>query len=253
MLKIIICGAGGAMGKAVADIAAQQGDIQIVAGIDAFSAPSGVSFPLYKNFSECGAACDVVIDFSSPKALNDISGYLGRTGCAAVLAATGYSADEIADIEKLSLSRAIFRSANLSMGVNLILNLCKKAAAFLGEGYDIEIVEKHHNKKVDAPSGTALLLADGITAATGRQKDYVFGRSGNDSMRKSGEIGIHAIRGGSIAGEHEVSFIGSSETVTISHSAANKGVFAVGALRAARFIKDKPAGLYNMDDLIGSL
>lgn len=249
MTEIIICGIGGKMGSALTMRAAEIGGIKIVAGVDRFA---GGSFgcPVFKSFADCTVPCDVVIDFSRPEALGDILGYCHKTGAAAVLASTGYSKDDLELIENQSKLLTLFKSPNMSVGVSLVTELCKKAAEFLGESYDIEIIEKHHNKKVDAPSGTALSIADSINSVFYGKKNYIYGREGTNESRQSSEIGIHAVRGGNIAGEHEVLFIGNDEVITISHSATSKQIFADGALRAAHFLKGRPSGLYSMKDVV---
>jgi 4-hydroxy-tetrahydrodipicolinate reductase len=248
MTKIIINGACGRMGRMIAQ-AAREEAVQVVAGIDSVSAAEPVGFPLYASLDQAAEAADVLIDFSCPQALESIIAYCEKTGCACVLATTAYSPRQEADVRELSKKVAVFRSSNMSLGVNLLLDLIRKAAASL-EGFDVEIVEKHHNTKADSPSGTAFMLAEAANQARGGKLDYTFGRHARNERRKKDEIGIHAVRGGTLTGEHSVLFIGTDEVIEINHTAYSRMVFAKGAVRAARFIADKGAGLYTMKDVI---
>jgi 4-hydroxy-tetrahydrodipicolinate reductase len=193
---------------------------------------------------------DVVIDFSRPEALSSVLTFAKNAQAAAVIGTTGMTEENFAMIEEYSHHIPILQAANLSLGLNLMLQLVEKTAGFLGNDFDVEIIEKHHTRKVDAPSGTALVIADTINKAQGNGKYYVFGRHTQNERRDKKEIGIHAIRGGTLAGTHEVGFYGPGETLTIIHDAQNRTVFAQGAIAAAAFLKDKPAGYYAMDDLI---
>ncbi len=252
MLKLIICGCGGKMGRAVAAAAAQSG-FETVAGIDSHaSGNEGFAFPVYGSFDDVRPAADAIIDFSRPEAIDGLLGFAVSRRLPAVLATTGYTPAQQAEIDRAAGSIAVFQSFNMSLGVSLAASLVKKAAAFL-EGFDIEIVETHHNQKVDAPSGTAFMLADAANSGLSQAKKPVTGREGSQAKRTDGEIGIHAVRGGSIVGEHEVLFFGQNESLSITHRAHNRGLFAAGALRAAEFLQDKRPGKYNMDDIINSL
>ena len=247
MIKILISGALGRMGKKVYEACSENDKVTVVCGVDITEKTDG-AFPVYASFESVKEKPDVIIDFSSPAALDSILNYAAANCCPAVLCATGYSDEQIAQIKKASEKTAIFRSANMSLGVNVLINLVKKAALLL-EGFDIEIIEKHHNKKVDAPSGTALMLADAIKEEL-PEKFYIYGREGKVGKRNKDEIGIHAVRGGNIVGEHEVLFAGANETLTFSHSAADRSVFADGAVKAAVFMYGKKNGLYNMSNLV---
>ena len=243
MNTLILSGASGRMGRTVASMAEEYG-FSVVAGVD----PTGSSyadFPVYRRFCDISEHADVLIDFSLPAALNDLGAYLENAHLPAVLCATGYREIEEAIIKKLSQTLPVFRSANMSLGVYVLKRLAKEAKALLPD-FDIEIVEKHHNKKADAPSGTALALLDAVQSA---DTVPVFGRTKQSPARAQNEIGVHAVRGGTVAGEHEVGFYGNHETLLLTHSAQSRAVFASGALKAARFLMDKPAGLYTMDDL----
>ncbi len=248
-MKIIIFGIGGRLGNAVYDIA-QKENVEVVAGIDACADKLSFPVPVYSSIKDCKEKADALIDFSRPTSLNDILDYIVSTNTPAVLCTTGYTAEQQALIDETSRKVPVFQSSNMSIGINLLINLVKKATQFLSDGYDIEIIEQHHNRKVDAPSGTALSIASAINSARDEKLDYVYGRSPSSGKRKPNEIGIHSIRGGNIVGEHDVKFISDEEIITISHSAQSRSVFAVGAIRAAKFIKDLIPGKYNMDDLI---
>ena len=249
MTDILICGAGGKMGRVVAELAkAEPGTYRIVAGADKFADPKDFPFPLFASVADCGIRADAVVDFSRPDALEDILAYCKKFGCGAVLCTTGYSAEQNRRIAEASREIPVFQTANLSIGIALLRKFVHTASEFLGGGFEIEIVEKHHDQKADAPSGTALLLAAAAEGHT--EADYVFGRHGGNCKRTQREIGIHAVRGGTVVGEHDVLFLGHDEEITLSHRAQSKAVFAQGALRAAEYLKDKPAGKYDMDDYI---
>lgn len=219
-----------------------------VCGVDLF--PKEIGIPVYKSFAEVQEEADVIIDFSSPNGLKERLDYAKNNKMGIVLASTGFTSEDLAMINEYASSTTIFKTANLSLGVNLMQALCKAAAEVLGDNFDVEIIEKHHNLKKDAPSGTALMLADTVNEAFANSKEYVNGREGIVGERKKSEIGIHAVRGGTIVGEHEVMFAGEDEIITISHSARSKRVFAVGAIRAAKFIHGKVAGMYEMKHLL---
>jgi 4-hydroxy-tetrahydrodipicolinate reductase len=249
MTDIIICGIGGNMGRMLYNAVVQSDEFKIVAGVDKYCGEK-YGFPVYKDF-DFAEKCHAVIDFSRPEALPQILNYCVKNGTPAVLATTGYGGEDYKLIEKASRDVAIFQSSNMSLGVNLLNQLVKKAAEFLPASFDIEIIEKHHNKKADSPSGTALTLANSINSVFEGKRKYVYGRHSANEKRQSGEIGIHAVRGGTVAGEHQVHFFGNDEIITLSHTALSKSIFAQGALKAAQFIKDKKRGLYTMYDMLG--
>ncbi|MBE7078103.1 MAG: 4-hydroxy-tetrahydrodipicolinate reductase [Clostridiales bacterium] len=246
--RIILCGACGKMGGNVLSLLQDDPQATAVCGVDLF--PREIGIPVYKSFSEIKEEADVIIDFSSPIGLTERLEYAKTHNLGLVLASTGFSAEDLETVKKYSSEIAIFKTANLSLGVNLMQALCKAAAQVLGNTYDVEIIERHHNLKKDAPSGTALMLADTVNEAFDGQKKYVNGRDGIVGAREKSEIGIHAVRGGTIVGEHEVMFAGEDEIITITHSARSKRVFAVGAIRAAKFLPQKQAGMYEMKDLL---
>lgn len=248
MLNVLISGALGRMGKKVYEATIANEQINAVCGVDVKEDFSINNFPVYQSFSKIQEKIDVVVDFSSPANLDNVLDFCLSNGCPAVLCATGYNDSQIEKIKQTSNKIAIFRSGNMSLGVNVLIDLVKKAANAL-YGFDVEIIEKHHNNKVDAPSGTALMLADAIKDVD-QDKFYVYGREGLCGKRDKNEIGIHAVRGGNIVGEHEVVFAGNFETVTLSHQATDRSVFAEGAVKAALYIVNKSSGLYNMNDVI---
>ena len=248
MINILLCGSEGKMGRAVKN-AAEGSDICIAACVDPFLKGKETE-NAFSSFEDVKGNYDCIIDFSHPSVTDSLIEYAKRTNTPAVICTTGLSEEQVAEIHKLSETSAVFFSANMSLGVNLLVELCKKAALLLGDDFDIEIIEKHHNQKVDAPSGTALMLANEINSACDEKYDYVYDRQSVRKKREKTEIGIHAVRGGNIVGEHEVIFAGRDECVSLKHSATSKEVFAVGAVNAARFMKGKTSGLYNMKDLI---
>ena len=248
MIKVILSGCGGRMGKAVA--AAVGNEVRIVAGVDINAASIDASdFPIYESITEFSDKADVIVDFSHHSALPSLLDYAKATKTPVVVATTGHTDEELALMREAAKSVAIFHSGNFSIGINLIINLAKQAARTLGADFDIEIIEKHHNKKLDAPSGTALMIANAV-ADEREESEYIYDRHSVRKAREPKEIGIHSVRGGSIVGEHEVIFAGANEIVSISHSAASREIFANGALRAAIYLAGKSAGLYSMTDLI---
>lgn len=249
-MKIILVGACGRMGRAVAALSESRG-VTVACGVDVCPAP--MNFPVYRKLDEVTEKADAVIDFSSAQGLGEVLAFCSERKLPVLLAATGYSPEDANTIERYSQTLAIFKTGNLSLGVNLLQMLVKKAAAVLGDTFDAEIVERHHNKKKDAPSGTALMLAESVNEGFGAHKKFVCGRQGIVGERTKEEIGIHAVRGGTIVGEHEVMFAGEDEIITLSHSARSRNVFASGALCAAQWLTGKPAGLYNMDDLLNDI
>ena len=210
------------------------------------------SFIIYKSPNDLPEKPDVIIDYSHPSCLNKLLEYCLATGTPVVLATTGYSDDQIAQIKKASEQIPVFFSWNMSLGINLLVQLAKKATAILGNQFDIEIIEKHHNQKIDAPSGTALMIANAINETRENEMKFIYDRHSRRQKREPNEIGLHAVRGGTIVGVHEVIFAGNDETITISHSAASKAVFAEGSVNAAEFIKSKSAGLYDMGNIVES-
>lgn len=246
-MNIILVGACGRMGKNVAEVAAERG-VNIVAGVDVV--PAQLSFPLYASIADVREHADAVIDFSSASGLEGTLSKCEKEHLPVVLAATGYTEADEARIRRAAEQIPVFQTGNLSLGVNLLQMLAKKAAEVLGDAFDAEIIERHHHHKKDAPSGTALMLAKSVNEGFGGTKQNVYGRHGMVGERSGSEIGIHAVRGGTIVGEHEVMFAGEDEIVTLSHSARSRKVFASGAIRAAAWLVGRKAGLYNMDHLL---
>ena len=250
MVRVIMHGCNGAMGRVITGLAAEDQELEIVAGIDVNPGPDQ-GYPVFPSLNDCDVQADVVVDFASARAVDGLLDYCEAHGMPLVLCTTGLSEEQVRRVGSASEKTAILRSANMSLGVNLLMKLVQDAARVLaGAGFDIEIVEKHHRRKKDAPSGTALALADSINSAMEDQYRYTYDRSHRSEPRDPGEIGISAVRGGTIVGEHEVIFAGPEEVITISHSAGSREVFANGALNAAVFLAGKPAGMYNMKDLM---
>ncbi|MGI5893454.1 MAG: 4-hydroxy-tetrahydrodipicolinate reductase [Candidatus Merdivicinus sp.] len=250
MVEIMLCGCQGKMGRVIAECVSARDDCRIVAGVDVHTEEKR-EFPVYANPADAAEKPDVIIDYSHPSSLDGLLAYSLAKHVPLVIATTGYNEEQIAKIEAASQEIPIFFSFNMSLGVNLLADLAKKAAQVLGGQFDIEIIEKHHNRKLDAPSGTALMLADAINETMGNQEVYVYDRHSVRKKREKNEIGIHSVRGGTIVGEHEVIFAGRDEVITLSHTAMSREIFAVGSLNAAVFMKDqKKAGLYRMADLI---
>lgn len=248
MIKTIICGASGKMGGFVERAANEDGDFEIVAGVDKLNL--GQPYPIYPKFSSIKEKANVIIDFSHPALLDDLLNFAISTNTAVVIATTGYNELQIKKIKDAAKVIPVFFTFNMSLGVNLICSLAKKAASVLGDSFDIEIIEKHHNQKIDAPSGTAIMLANAVNSAFNDKLNYEYDRHSKRSKRSKKEIGLHSVRGGTIVGEHDVIFAGHDEVITISHSAQSKEVFAVGAVRAAKFLSEKNAGLYDMNSIM---
>ena len=250
-VRIILSGCCGAMGRAITQAAGERGDVSIVAGIDPNAGAAG--YPVFEAPCDCRVDADVIVDFSHTSALPDLLAFAEDKNLPIVLATTGYSEGEISRIKQTAGAVPVFYTGNMSLVINLMQELCRIAARVLGgnPGFDIEIIERHHNKKIDAPSGTALMLADSVASVLETKPQYVYDRQSKRERRAKNEIGIHAVRAGTIVGEHEVIFAGQDEILTISHCAASKAVFASGALSAAVFMRGKPPGLYAMKDLIG--
>lgn len=250
MTNIILCGCNGKMGHAVQNLVHQREECSIVAGVD-ITPQEASPFPVYASLEAVQEQAQVVVDFSNPSALSSILEYCrSHPGTAAVLCTTGYSAKQTQEIQKAAKELPLFYSRNMSLGVNLLIELAKKAESVLGDGFDVEIVEMHHNQKIDAPSGTALMIADAINQVRENSMQYVYDRHSQRKKREKKEIGLHSVRGGSIVGEHQVIFAGQSEVLTLSHSAQSKELFAVGAVNAALFMNCKGPGLYDMSHLI---
>jgi len=250
MTNIILRGCNGKMGQVITEIVEADENAIIVAGID-ISQVRNNKYPVYQSFSMCNVKADVIIDFSSPKDLIQMLDFAKRESIGIVLCTTGFSKEELVLIKETAKEIPILRSANMSVGINLMTKLIQEAAKVLTDaGFDIEIVEKHHNKKVDAPSGTALALADAMNEVLNNEYDYKYDRTAQREMRSKKEIGFCTVRGGTIVGEHEVIFAGTDEVIEIKHTAYSKAIFAKGAVQAAKYIPGKPAGMYSMNDLM---
>ena len=249
MTRIILTGSSGKMGKVIASVVSAREDCVIVAGVDKFN-DGTASFPVYESLSDVKEKADVIIDFSNPSLLDSLLDYGKSTNTALVIATTGFDECEKKKIADASKECPVFFTYNMSIGINLLANLAKKAVNVLGNDFDIEIVEQHHNQKIDAPSGTALMLADAISEEFDKPMKYEYDRHSKREKRTKNEIGIHSVRGGTIVGEHEIIFAGRDENITLSHSARSKEVFAVGAVNAAVFMNGKPAGMYDMGELV---
>ena len=248
MINILLSGACGKMGRAVASCAAEDAELNIIAGVD--RAESLCAFPVFKSFDDVTVTPDVIIDFSNVSVLDDLLKFATSKNIPVIIATTGYNERQINDIKAASEKVAVFFTFNMSLGVNLLCSLAKRAASVLGGGFDIEIIEKHHNLKLDAPSGTAIMLANAVNSQFDDSYTYEYDRHSKRQKRPKKEIGIHSVRGGTIVGEHDVIFAGHDEVLTLSHSAQSKEIFANGALRAAKFISGKAAGLYDMNDVL---
>lgn len=248
-IKIILSGCTGAMGRALIEALKDDNEITIVAGI-CNSLNTEFEFPVYNKFSDIKEEADMIIDFSSKYLLNDILEYADRNSMKLVLATTGYSNYDEEKIFCMSRKVAVFRSSNMSIGVNLIIKVIEYATKLLSKSYDIEIIESHGNKKIDAPSGTAKMILSTIQNNINYNPNIVYNREGVLSKRKKTDIGIHSIRGGSILGNHTVMFVGDEDIIKIEHITLSKKIFAKGAVNAAKFIADKSKGYYNVDDLV---
>ena len=249
-VKVIMHGCNGKMGQTTRGLAAADEEIEIVAGIDAYDDGHN-PYPVFTDIGQCDVEADALIDFSTAAAVDGLLDYCAEKKLPCVLCTTGLSEEQLARVKEASGKTAVLKSANMSLGINMLMKLLKEAAPVLdGAGFDIEIVEKHHNQKIDAPSGTALALADVIREELADGYDYVYDRSVKREKRSRKEIGISAVRGGTIVGDHDVIFAGSDEVITFSHRAYSKAVFGKGAVQAAKFLAGKPAGLYDMSDVI---
>lgn len=251
MTRIIMRGCNGKMGNVITDIVANDDSCEIVAGVDLLEGLPK-AYPVFKKLEECNVEADVVIDFTSAKALDDLLEVCAKRNLPIVLCSTGLSDEQVEKVKEYSKKVAILRSANMSVGINMLLKELKTVTSILAPaGFDIEIVEKHHNLKLDAPSGTALAIADSINDELGGDYEYVYDRTQRREKRNKKEIGISAVRGGSIVGEHEVIFAGTDEVITITHTAYSKAIFGNGAVQAAKYLAGKPAGMYDMSQVIG--
>ncbi|OUP49703.1 4-hydroxy-tetrahydrodipicolinate reductase [Lachnoclostridium sp. An181] len=250
MIKMIMHGCNGHMGQTITKLAKEDSAIEIVAGVDSYTGVTN-EYPVFESIETCDVQADVVVDFSNAGAVDGLLEYCEKKGIPVVLCTTGLSDGQLEMVQKTSKNVAILRSANMSLGINMLLKLLKEAAGILAPaGFDIELVERHHNQKLDAPSGTALALADSVNEALDNAYTYVYDRSKVRQKRDKKEIGISAVRGGTIVGDHEVIFAGADEVVEFKHTAYSKAVFGKGALEAAKFLAGKQPGLYDMSDVI---
>lgn len=250
MLNIILHGCNGKMGKTLQNLISQESDVSVIAGIDPNMGSEPVPFKLYMSPLDCETKADVVVDFSRHDAIEDLVTYCVKAKVPVVIATTGLGDRELELIWKASEEIPVFRSANMSLGINVLSKMLKTAVPILEDDFNVEIVEKHHCKKIDSPSGTALLLANAVNDAASKKKEFIFGRHSKNDECKLTELGIHAVRGGSIPGEHTVIFAGPDEVIELTHTVYSREVFAHGALKAAKFIVNKSSGLYTMEDMI---
>lgn len=250
MVKMMMHGCNGHMGQVITQLAANDADVEIVAGIDVADNKEN-GYPVFTNIFDCDVEADVIIDFAAAAAVDNLLAFSKERKIPVVLCTTGLSEEQLANMKETSKEVAILKSANMSLGINTLMKLLKDAAKVFGTaGYDIEVVEQHHRLKVDAPSGTALALADSVNEALGNEYEYVYDRSRRREKRPDKEIGISAVRGGTIVGIHDVIFAGTDEVITFNHTAYSKSVFAKGAIEAGKFLAGKPAGMYDMADVI---
>lgn len=252
MVRMIMHGCNGKMGQVITGICKEDENIEIVAGIDPYTGLKN-DYPVFAKIGECNVEADVIVDFAAAPAVDDLLAYSIEKQIPVVLCTTGLTEGQLQKVEETSKKVAVLKSANMSLGINMLMDLLQKAAKILAPaGFDMEIVEKHHNQKLDAPSGTALALADSINEALNNAYDYKYDRSQERKKRDKYEIGIQAVRGGNIVGEHEVIFAGTDEVIEFKHTAYSKAVFAKGAVEAAKFLAGKPAGRYEMSDVIAA-
>ena len=250
MVRAVMHGCNGKMGQVITGLIKADEGIELVAGIDTYTGIQN-DYPVFENIEQCDVQTDVIIDFSNAGAVDALLGYCAGRQVPVVLCTTGFSEEQLEKVREASKKTAVLKSANMSLGINLLMKLLKDAAKVLGPaGFDIELVEKHHNQKVDAPSGTALALADSINEAVDGGYEYVYDRSQVRRKREKKELGISAVRGGTIVGDHEVIFAGADEVIEFKHTAYSKAVFVKGAVEAAKFLAGKPAGMYDMSDVI---
>ena len=250
MVRAIMHGCNGRMGRVITGLIKEDEAIEIVAGVDAYTGIAN-DYPVFESIDKCDVKADVVIDFSNASAIDGLLDFCVEKNIPVVLCSTGLSEKQLEKVEESAKKVAVLKSANMSLGINLLMKLLKDATKVLGPaGYDIEIVERHHNQKLDAPSGTALALADSINESMDNAYDYVYDRSKERKKREAKEIGISAVRGGTIVGDHEVIYAGMDEVIEFKHTAYSRGVFGKGAVEAAKFLAGKPAGRYDMSDVI---
>ena len=250
MTKMIMHGCNGRMGHVIVDLVKEDNDIEVVAGVDAFG-ESTYDFPVFKSLEDCTVQADVIVDFSNASAAEGLLSFCEKKQIPVVLCSTGLSEEQLQRVKEASSKVAVLKSANMSVGVNTLFKVLKEVSPlFAAAGFDIEIVEKHHNQKLDAPSGTAIALADSINESLNNEYEYVYDRSTRREKRPKKEIGIAAVRGGTIVGDHDVIFAGHDEVVTFSHRAYSRAVFGKGAVEAAKFLAGKPAGMYDMSDVL---
>lgn len=251
MTNVLIWGIGGRMGRTLLDCLNKNNNASAIGGVDKFANKTDFNIPIFNSVSEINIKPDVIIDFSRAEAIYDFLPYAKENKIPVVLCTTGYSELDLDYIQEMSKEIPLFKSSNMSIGINLLIDLVKKATNLLGENFDIELIEQHHNVKVDSPSGTALSIANAINEEMNNTLEFKFGRHDNNERRKKNELGIHAVRGGTVVGKHEVLFLGNDETITIKHEASSKAVFAEGAVKASIFMTTiKKPGIYNMNDLI---
>ncbi len=250
MVKMIMHGCNGRMGHVIVDLCKEDQEIQVVAGVDAFG-ENTYDFPVFKSLADCNVDADVIVDFSNASAVDGLLDYCVAKAIPVVLCSTGLSAEQLDKVKEASAKVAVLKSANMSVGVNALIKVLKEVSPlFAAAGFDIEIVEKHHNQKLDAPSGTAIALADSINESLNNEYEYVNDRSTRREKRPVKEIGISAVRGGTIVGDHDVIFAGHDEVVTLSHRAYSRAIFGKGAIQAAKFLAGKSAGMYDMSDVL---
>lgn len=250
MIKIVLNGCNGKMGRVISEEVAKTNELEIAAGIDKNTESTSFGYPILKNIDEFQGEADVIIDFSRPDSVLKLIPYAVKNGIALLVATTGLEKQHTDLLEKAAESIPVFNSANMSLGVNVVKEICCRVASVLSDSFDIEIKEFHHKQKVDAPSGTALMLAKAMEKEITENRDFIYGRAPQSGKRKDSEIGIHALRGGTMPGEHSVLFAGPDEIIEIRHLALSRRIFALGALRAAGFITGQKPGLYNMDSIL---
>ena len=252
MTRVIMHGCNGRMGQMISGLCTADPEIEIVAGVDAYTEQKN-DYPVFASIDQCDVAADAIIDFSNASAVDGLLDYCEAKQIPVVLCSTGLAEEQLAKVDEASKKVAVLKSANMSLGINTLMSLLKQAVKVLAPaGFDVEIVEKHHNQKLDAPSGTALALADSINEAMDNRYEYVYDRSDRRAKRDAKELGISAVRGGTIVGEHEVIFAGTDEVIEFKHTAYSRAVFGKGAIQAAKFLHGKAAGYYDMSDVIAA-
>ena len=251
MTRVIMHGCNGKMGQMIAGLIAQDEEVKLVAGVDVYDQGRN-PFPVYKHISDCDVQADVIIDFASAKAEDTLVDYIKKTKIPAVICTTGLSDEQLERVHEASKKTAVLRSANMSLGVNTLFKVLKSMTKLLADaGFDIDIVEKHHRRKLDAPSGTAIALAEAVNEPLNNEYEFVYDRSQRREQRPKKEIGISAVRGGTIVGEHEIIFAGQDEVIELKHTAYSRAIFGKGAVSAALYLAGKEAGMYDMSDVIG--